>query len=370
MVAHAALGASNAHRWLVCAGSVEAERDIPNTTSPFAEEGTRAHDLGELALRTSDTALDAFEDQEMADFVRVYTDYVRQNARDADLLEIEQRVSYADWIEGGFGTADAVIIKDGVIHVCDLKYGMGVRVHADLNPQGMLYALGAYAENRFLGIEIHTAKISIVQPRLDHVSEWEISIEDLLRWAEWAKQRAEATQDPDAPRVAGEKQCRFCRAKASCKALQEVTEAAVMVEFDDLDNMPKANTLTDAQMRSALDAKPLIESWLSAIEKLAKGRLEDGEDFAGYKLVAGRSNRRWVADENTTKELVDLLGEDDAYTKKLVTPAQAEKLLGKKRASEITDFVVKSEGAPTLAPEADKRPAINISRSDFNDCTQ
>lgn len=368
MSAHAILGASNAHRWLVCAGSVEAERDIPNESSPFAEEGTWAHELAELALRHGDAALDHFADNEMAEFVRVYTDYVRHNAVQADVFEIEQRVSYGDWVEGGFGTADAVIITGGVIHVCDLKYGMGVRVHAENNPQGMLYALGAYAENSFLG-DIHTAKISIIQPRLDHVSEWEISIEALLRWGEWAKQRAEATRDPAAQRVAGEKQCRFCRAKASCQSLKDVTAAAIMADFDDLDNMPKANTLTDDQMRVALDAKPLIESWLSAIEKLAKSRLDDGEGFAGYKLVEGRHTRRWISDDTASDVLIKLL-EDDAFTRKLVSPAQAEKLLGKKRASEIADIVVKSRGAPTLAPEADARPAINITNADFNDCTE
>jgi len=388
MSAHANLGASNAHRWLVCAGSVEAERDIPNTTSPFAAEGTEAHELAETALRMahlppehveaddfdlyahikSHEWLDFYENAEMADFVRVYVDYVNNAAKGADVFEIEQRVSYTDWIEGGFGTADAVIIKDGVLHVCDLKYGMGVRVDAEENPQGMLYALGAYAENSYLG-DIHTAKISIVQPRLDHISEWEISIPKLLQWAEWAKQRAEATAEPDAPRTAGEKQCRFCRAKASCQALFDVTQAALMSDFDDLDNMPKANTLTEEQMRKALDAKPLIESWLLAIEKIAKSRLEEGEGFAGYKLVEGRANRRWINDETASKDLLDLLGEDDAYTKKLVSPAQAEKILGKKRVSEIADLIVKSSGAPTLAPETDKRPAINLTAEDFSDCT-
>ncbi len=198
---------------------------------------------------------------------------------------------------------------------------------------------------------------------------WEVKRTKLLRWAEWAKQRAEATQDPDAPRVAGEKQCRFCRAKASCQALKDVTEAAIMSDFDDLDNMLKANTLTDEEMRAALDAKPMIESWLSAIEKLAKARLEEGGGFVGYKLVEGRSNRRWISEGQASEELVNLLGEEDAYTKKLVSPAQAEKLLGKKRVSEIADIVVKSSGAPTLAPETDKRPAINLTVDDFNDCT-
>lgn len=368
MTAHATLGASNAHRWLVCAGSVEAERDIPNTTSPFAAEGTEAHELAEMALRHGDAALDAYANAEMAEFVRIYTDYVNHVAKDADLFEIEQRVSYADWIEGGFGTADAVVLKDGVLHVCDLKYGMGVRVDAEQNPQGMLYALGAYAENLWLG-DIHTAKISIIQPRLDHISEWEISIPKLLQWAEWAKQRAEDTTDPDAPRIAGEKQCRFCRAKASCEALKDVTEAALMSDFDDLDNMPKANTLTEEQMRKALDAKPLIESWLSAIEKLVKTQLDDGNAFNGYKLVAGRSSRRWVNEEEAEAELIALLDEKAFAPKKIISPAQAEKVLGKKRAGEISELIVKSSGAPTLAPETDKRPAINVSAEDFNDCT-
>jgi hypothetical protein len=368
MTAHALLGASNAHRWLACPGSVEAERDIPNTTSKFAEEGTAAHELAEFALNIGPSALDAFHDAEMADFVRVYVEYVAQAATNADIFEIEQRVSYADWVDGGFGTADAVIVKGGVIHVCDLKYGMGVRVDAENNPQGMLYALGAYAANSYLG-DIHTAKISIIQPRLDHISEWEISIEALLRWAEWAKQQAEATQEPDAPRVPGEKQCRFCRAKASCKALQQLTEKAILSEFDDMDNMPKANTLTDAQMRAALDAKPMIESWLSAIEALAKERLESGLGFEGYKLVEGRSVRKWADDAQAETALVDLLGDAAFAPKKIVSPAQAEKALGKKRAGEIADLVTKPTGAPTLVPESDTRPAINLTADDFSDCT-
>lgn len=388
MTTHATLGASNAHRWLVCPGSVEAERDIPNTTSPFAAEGTEAHELAEMALRTahlppehveagdfgryahikSHEWLDLYENSEMADFVRVYVDYVNQAADGADLFEIEQRVSYADWVDGGFGTADAVIIKGGVIHVCDLKYGMGVRVDAEDNPQGMLYALGAYAENSWIG-DIHTARISIVQPRLDHISEWEISIDALLRWAEWAKQRAEETAEPDAPRVPGEKQCRFCRVKASCQALRDMTEAVILSEFDDLDNMPKANTLTDAQMRAALDAKPLIESWLSAIESLVKDRLADGDGFDGYKLVEGGSNRRWADERDAETKLITLLDDNAFAPRKIISPAQAEKALGKKRAGEIADLIIKPNGAPTLAKASDPRPALGVSENDFSDCT-
>ena len=367
MVAHATLGASNAHRWLVCAGSVEAERDIPNTSSPFAEEGTRAHDMAEAALRSGDpnAYLDAAEDREMAEFVRVYTDYVWQSAAGKEQLLIEQRVYYDDWVPNGFGTADAVIVDDGTLHVCDLKYGMGVRVDAEENPQAMLYALGAYSQHSVM-YNIDTVTVSIVQPRLDHISEWSISVERLLRWAEWVTQRAEATAEPDAERVPGEKQCRFCRAKHNCAALKSYTENAILSDFDDLDGMPMANKLTDEQMRVALEAKPLIEAWLSAIEAHVKERLTGNEAFPGFKLVEGRSNRQWINENAAAHAMERLVGAEKTYTRKIVTPTQAEKLLGKSRKAEIEDLIVKPSGKPTLAPESDKRAAINISLDDFD----
>lgn len=367
MIAHAKLGASNAHRWLACPGSVNAEEGIPNTSSPFAEEGTAAHELAELALRTGTAALDAFDNQEMAEFVRVYVDYVNQIAVDADAFEIETRVSYEEWVPGGFGTSDAMIVKGDTLHICDLKYGMGVRVEAEDNPQGMLYALGAWQMVE-LAFDIKRVMIHIIQPRLDHIIRWEVSVPVLLRWAEWVKQRAEETLAEDAPRVPGEKQCRFCRAKGSCAALQKMTQDVILADFDDLENIPKANTLTDDQMRRALEAKPLIEAWLGAVEGLVKERLSNGEGFPGYKLVEGKSNRQWADDSVAAKVLADLIGINAAYTQKLISPTQAEKVLGKKRADEIADLITKPTGAPTLAHETDKRPAINISADDFSVC--
>jgi hypothetical protein len=388
MTAHAKLGASNAHRWMVCPGSVSAEDGLPDQTSAFAQEGTDAHELAEQALRMahlppdhvekrdwgkyadikSNEYLDLLEDQAMADYVRVYTDYVNRLAVDCDTIDIEQRVSYADWVPGGFGTADAIIVKGDTLHVCDLKYGMGVRVDAEDNPQGMLYALGAWAATELV-YDVDTVKIHIIQPRLDHISEWEISVDALLRWAELAKQCAEATQDENAVRVPGEKQCRFCKAKASCKALADYTESIIMADFDDLENMPKANTLTDDQMRVALEAKPLIEGWLSAIEAQVRDRLQSGGDFPGYKLVEGRSLRQWVDDPDTVETtLTDLLDQHAFVEPKLVSPSQAEKLLGKKNKSLIADLIVKPSGKPTLAPISDKRPAINLTDDDFDAC--
>ena len=364
MTAHASLGASNAHRWLACAGSVKAESGLPNTSSVFALEGTTAHDLAELTLTTSDTALDLFEDQEMAEFVRVYTDYVRSLSDTADLVLIEQRVDYSDWVPKGFGTADAIVLNGDTLNVVDLKYGMGVQVYAQNNPQGMLYALGAYAEVNHIA-EIKKVVITIVQPRLDHISEWSISVEDLLRWAEYATQRAEATQEDDAPRNAGEKQCRFCKAKHNCGELFRHTEKILMTEFDNINGLPNVDNMTDEQMGSVIAAKALIDGWISAISTHVTDRLEAGAGFTGYKLVEGRSTRRWYDDESAQFRLRELMGAEKSVTTKVISPTQAQKILGAKRKNEIAEMIVKPSGKPTLVPDSDNRLAINVTVDDF-----
>ena len=363
MTAHAALGASNAHRWLYCPGSVKAESTLPDTSSVFAQEGTTAHDLAEFALTTSDAALDHFDNQEMADFVRVYTDYVRALSVDADTVLIEQRVDYSDWVPGGFGTADAVILRGDTLHVCDLKYGMGVQVFAENNPQGMLYALGAYAEVCNI-VDVRKVSIAIIQPRLDHISEWEISVDDLLRWAEWVTQRADATQADDAERQPGEKQCRFCKAKHNCKALADHVQSTLLTDFDNLDQLPNPDTLTDAQIGAALSAKSLIDGWINAVSAHVTERLLSGEGFPGFKLVAGRSSRCWIDEDAAQVSLVEMIGAK-ATVVKVISPAQAEKALGAKRKADVADMIATSSGKPTVAPESDNRPALNATLDDF-----
>lgn len=365
MTLHAKLGASNAHRWLACGGSVAAEQAIPETgSSPFALEGTKAHDLAEKALVQGKQPSDLSDDAEMIEHVTTYTDYVRAASVGADSVEYEQRVSYADWVPEGFGTADAVILKGDTIHVCDLKYGKGVRVDADNNPQGMLYALGAYAEFGYLS-DFKQVLISIVQPRLDHISEWSISVKDLLKWAEWVSQRAEIALSPDAERVPGEKQCRFCSAKGKCPALMKYTEKIIMSDFDDLDGIASPDALTDAQMRNVLDNKALIEGWLSAVQTVVQDRLESGEGFDGYKLVEGRSLRKWFDDVEAEKALSDLIG-DAAFKRSLISPAQAEKIVAKSEKAKLGELIIKPAGKPTMVQESDKRPAISLSGDDFD----
>jgi len=378
-IAHAKLGASNAHRWLYCSGSVKAEQGFKDQSSQFAVEGTAAHELSELALLHGKEPQDWIGkplvensewvvDEEMANYVQVYTDYCRAIAKDADETFIEQRVSYNDWVPDGFGTNDfgAIFLKGKRIKIADLKYGKGVQVDAENNPQAMLYGLGTYAEFSWLS-EFEWVDIAIVQPRLDHISEWSISVKDLLKWAEWVSQRAEIALSDDAERVPGEKQCRFCKAKGSCPALMKYTEDIIMAEFDDLDDdLPSPDILSQEQLRKVLEHKGLIEGWLSSVETVVRERLEAGQDFPGFKIVEGRSLRRWGDESEAERVLSDLLG-DNLYKKTMVSPAQAEKVLKKEQRSVLEGLVVKPAGKPTLAPEIDKRPPINLTDEDFED---
>ena len=372
--AHAKLSASGSAKWSLCPGSVFAEKDLPNTTSVFAEEGTAAHELAELLLRGDDELMlvgdvigvtlpesGVVVTQDMYDYVQMYVSYV--NSLSGELF-VEQRVDFSHIAPDGFGTSDAIVINDNTMTIVDLKYGKGVRVDAENNTQGILYALGAVNDYGML-FHIKTINIVIVQPRLDHISEWTIGIDELNRWGERLKQAAELALSENAPRSPGEKQCQWCRAKATCPALAKLTESTLMTSFDNLDTS-KPEQLTDEQLKVALDNKKLIVSWFDAVETLVTDRLSSGQAFGGYKLVAGRANRAWRDEMTVAKVLGAVLGDDTIYTRKLISPAQAEKELGKSRAELLDDLITKPEGAPTLVPESDKRPPVNVSKNDFD----
>ena len=376
MTAHARLSASGSHRWLACSASVQAEDPFPDTTSVFAEEGTAAHELGELTLQNDALTCTDFltktlpesgwvVTKEMADYTQEYVDYVRQWS---GWRAIEVRVDFSQWIQDGFGTSDAIIIDGDTMRVIDLKYGKGIPVYAENNSQGMLYALGAYNDYGTL-CDIKQVVITIVQPRLDHISEWTIDLEDLLKWGEWASQRAEATADPKAQFSPGQKQCQWCKAQPTCPALKKFTEDAIMVEMSAAfpEDLTPVNRLSHADLNRAMNAKALIVGWLSAVESHITGILEEGQEFEGWKLVDGRSLRQWDSEnpEKVEAALFEAL-QDDAFERKLVSPAQAEKKLGKKNAKLLDSFIVKPRGKPTLVPESDPRPATNISVTDFD----
>ncbi len=364
MTAHAKLSASGAHRWMACPGSVAAEDGMPDRTSPFAEEGTAAHELMEDAFKLQ-LPCSAIDDRtEMADYVQIYVDYVNSLIKPGDDFFIEKRVDFSEWVPEGFGTADTIIVKGDSIHIVDLKYGKGVPVYAENNPQAMLYALGAYADFMFVA-DFKRVHISIVQPRLDSISEWEISVTDLLKFGETVRQAAEATQDPKAKRVPGEKQCRFCKAKATCPALYKLTSDTIMIDFEQIDHPPQLSKLSDDQLRTVLENKALIEAWLGSVEQIIRQRLIEGRKFEGFKLVEGRTVRKWSDEDRAGEILVDLVGESCTYTKKVISPAQAEKLLGKKDKGLIADIIVSPRGAVKLANHNDPRPAITAAIGDF-----
>ena len=372
MATHARLSASSASKWLNCPGSIQAEENIVEKPSKFALEGTSAHSLAELCLVNNREAKSYLNqiipetgwkvDNEMADFIQNYIDYV-ESIKGNRMVEV--RVDFSTWVPDGFGTSDIITITDTTLHIIDLKYGQGIRVDADDNSQLKLYALGAIADFGYL-YDIETVILHIMQPRLDHISVFEISAVDLLAWGDYVKTRAAMCDMPNAPRVAGESQCRWCKAKPTCPELMRLTESALVADFTDISVSPKSpDKLSMRDLRFALDNKKLIISWLDSVEEVAFERLSAGEDFAGYKLVHGRSSRSWADLQVATSVLVEELGDAAYSAPKLITVAQAEKTFGKKKVKLLEGLVTKHEGKPTMVSESDTRQ--EISSGDISD---
>lgn len=374
MTLHAKLSASGAHRWMNCPGSVAAESGRPDSSSIYAAEGTTAHALAEHCLvngvaphsQIGNTFEGIEVDNYMAEYVQHYVDYVKLFSGHHFY---EVRVDFSTWVIDGFGTSDAIILdtKKKVIRVIDLKYGKGHQVDAENNKQAMLYALGAL--NDFGDYcDFETVEIAIVQPRMDHISEWSLSVSDLLAFGEQAKRACALALSPDAKRVPGESQCQWCKAKADCSELAQYTEAAILTRFDDMNatTIRAVNTLTDVQLRQALDAKKLIIGWLDAVEQYVTDKLNNGETFEGYKIVEGRSLRQWRDESEAAQLLEQHYDADKLYQRKFISVAQAEKLVGKKNAAMLAELVVKPSGKPTLAPDTDKRKSLNTSLDDFD----
>lgn len=374
--AHAKLSASGADKWLNCSGSIQAEEAYPNGNSEFAEEGTIAHEVGDQCLKMGVDAETFFGvtlkklgikdiksflptyqiEHDMVNHVQEYIDYVRSFETTNTVLYTEERVDFSNVVADGFGTMDSGVLDydTGIFHIFDLKYGKGIPVYAVENNQAKMYAIGLLNELGFLGA-IKSFRIHIAQPRLYNFSSWDITVEDLTKFAKYAKERAELALTKDAPRTPGTKQCQWCRAKGDCAALYKFTEEAIMMEFEDMDdeeNFPDAQTLTYDQKKLILDNRKLIESFLKTVEANVFTQLCDGEKFEGYKIVEGRANRILI--EGAEKLIVSQLGED-AYNKKLIGLGDLEKKLSKKEVAKLT---IKPQGKLTLAPEHDKRPAV------------
>lgn len=381
MAKHAILSASGASRWMACTPSAVLEQQFENKSSVFAEEGTLAHELGELTLklnlgeitkRTFNSKFKKIQENklysaDMPDYVQTYVDTCLERVSEAKattpdaLFKIEQRLDFSEWVPDGFGTGDFVIIADGTMEVCDLKYGKGVPVSANNNKQMMLYALGAIAEFNFL-YDIQKVRMTIIQPRLDKLSTFEVTTEDLLKWAEdYVRPRAELAIKGKGEFCAGD-HCKFCRAKAICRARAEKNMELAKYDFEEpelLDNNDVAYIL------SKIDE---LVNWAGDVKEFALEQALNGEEYDGFKVVEGRSNRKYADTEAIVEILRDNNFNDPDIFKpsELITLTNMEKLVGKKKLTElIGDYIVKPPGKPTLVPITDKREPYNPAKADF-----
>ena len=351
---HATLSASGSHRWIACPGSIRLEASYDEQrSSPFAEEGTVAHALAELALKAGEEATDVATEHHTTEMVRAvqeYLDYVHAHETITTKTAVEVRVDFSHIAPGGFGTADVVIYDGDQIHVIDFKFGKGIKVGAERNSQLMLYALGAL---NFEGSEGFTEiTMHIVQPRIYHFDSWSCSREELGAFGKLAMVRAKEALSDNAPFHPGDIQCRWCRAQGDCKALSEYVKRALVCDFEDLD----ADKLSDAAKAEVLSSKTLIASFLKNVEDTVMGRLLEGGEFEGWYLTAGRGMRKWKDDAE--KDLDFWLGEAAYQKPKLVTITEAQKLLSREQVDGLT---YKTEGKPTLAKVGSGKPPLDLS---------
>lgn len=368
--AHAILSASSSHRWLNCPPSARLCETYEDKGSDYAAEGTDAHSLCEYKLRKAldMSAVDPSEhltwySEEMEDCANGYEAYILELVEAAKetcaapVVLIEQRVDFSRWVEQGFGTSDAIIISDGTLRVIDYKHGLGVLVEADNNPQMMCYALGAL--ELFDAIyDIDSVAMTVYQPRRQNVSTFEMSKDDLYRWAEEVlKPTAELAFAGDGNFLCGE-WCGFCKAKHECRARAEANLLLAQYDF----KLPPL--LEDSEIEVILSRADQLVSWVNDIKEYALQQAISGKDWTGFKLVEGRSNRRYT-NEAAVTQVVTNAG-FDPYERKLLGITAMQKLLGKSRFEELLSaYIEKPQGKPTLVPESDKRPVMNNAKTDF-----
>lgn len=407
--AHSEWSASGFKKIMLCPGSKVLEAGKPDSSSIYAAEGTAAHELLEMCL-TSDRPASAFEgriievvesdrtyqievDADMVDHIQSVIDLVKQYQGDDGVLMVEQKLYYADYLgvprETGWGTGDIVIARGNQLIVGDLKYGRGVEVDVEENPQLMLYGLGGLDKLNGIAGDFEKVTLVIFQPRISRKpSEWDTTVEDLEAWgrgrarnavldcqdAEDRAQYGTGGEWAESFLSPGEDQCRFCRGKAECPKLR--AEVALTVsgaieapmtpdEFEDLTIIEPGESTSDEYLSLAMAKTKLIEEWISAVRAEVERRLLAGKAVPGYKLVQGKQgNRAWTSKTEAEEAMKAMrLKQDEMYDRTVISPTTAEKLLAKdspRRWAKLQAYITRSEGKPSVAPASDKRAALEI----------
>ena len=377
MTSHAFLSASASHRWLACPPSARLCAEIPDEESPYARQGTDAHELCQYLVEkelgrdvTDPTPNLEFYDAEMQEAAEGYCSFVMEQIAKAKelctdpLVCVEQKLDYSKWVQDGFGTGDCVIVADDTLHIIDMKYGVGVLVSAagedgTGNSQLKCYALGALDTFGEL-YDIRRIRLSIYQPRRENIDTFEMSTEELLKWAdEVLSPRAKLAYEGKGEFCAGE-HCRFCRIKATCRKRAAYSLELAKYEF------AEAPSLTTEEIAVILPQIDTLVSWADDIKAYALEQALSGTSYPGFKLVEGRSVRKYT-DEAAVINAVASEG-FDPFEKKLLGITAMQKLLGKTKFDELlSGLVEKPKGKPTLVPESDKRPAVSTATLDFKD---
>lgn len=366
---HALLGASNAHRWTRCPASARLEELINDTDTTYAQEGTQAHKLAEMVL-TGKTPREDLENfpNEMNDAVLAYVDYVEKlykELKEKDInavKEHEVKVNFAKYVPEGFGTADTVLISEGVMHVIDFKYGQGVKVNAPGNDQLRCYAIGALEEYDYI-FDIKTVVVHIIQPRLDNYSTEVIDAEDLKDWAKALKKLAEVAFSGNGDAYPGD-HCQFCKVRSICKARANRLNELTLVGDD-------FKLLSDEDIVRLWPMLDDTEKFIKNIKQYVLEEMLKGHKINGLKLVEGRSQSKYTNELAITKTLTDNGYAEPLFTKKsLIGLTEMKKLLGAKKYRELLEgngLIVKPQGSPkvALADDPGKEYVVDVTDDEF-----
>ena len=372
MARHAFLSASASHRWINCPPSAKLCEGMPDEPSTYAQEGTDCHELCAYLVEKAlgkdvqdPTGHLSYYSEEMQSFAEEYCSYVMEQYAKAKeyckdpAIFIEQKLDFSRWVEDGFGTGDCVIIADEVLHIIDYKHGLGVLVESEGNTQMMCYALGALDAFDDL-YDIERIEMTIFQPRRDNISTSSMSRKDLLDWAEMVLAPTAALAYEGKGEFKAGDHCQFCKAKAICRKRAESNLELARYDFA----MPV--TLSEIEIAAILPKIDRLIAWGNDLKDYALVQAQSGTRYEGFKVVEGRSNRKYTDEDAVAKTVTD--AGYDPYEKKLLGVTAMSSLLGKKRFEELLgSLIYKPPGKPALVPESDKRPAMDTAAEDFKD---